>query len=828
MLSRLTIRFAGVSVLAFVSVSDFASGAAPRQSSIDAPRPVAEPRYRFERNDGQADGRWACVAHGRGLTQLVGAAESEFVVAGGTVRLRFEDVSAAARCTARRTLPGTSAYLIGNDRSRWLRGIPQSADVGVAALYDGVDLLWRDSGRGEPEYDLALAAGRDAAAIRFRVDGGATRITADGSLVTTVPGGELRQSRPVAFQDDGGRRTRVDAAFVATGDSTFGFALGVHDAARPVVIDPEIQFSSYLGGDDLDYAASVAVDPTGATYVLGTTISADFPTQPHVARTFPGHASDVFVAKFAPDGASLVWSVYVGGTMLEYPGGLCVDATGRASVACRTQSDDFPTVNAAFGTAPNHGPYNNTIVDVGLFRLDAAGADFDFATYLGGTGDDLPVGVGLVPGGDLWVGGTTSSADFPLKSPLQAQPGGNSDFFLTRFDSAGALVSSTTLGGSGSEVAKCMAVAADGTVALAGFATGPTQTFGPGTLKLGPMTNAANIAVVTVAPSGSLGFEALIGGTNSDAASGVALDGAGAVYLTGTTQSADLPLLHPLLGRFRGSNAYIGGAFALKLASDGALVWSTFLEAPSGALIPECLTVDAQGGASLAGRVGWFTRSGEQDAPAIVRLTPAGDRIYRFDQLPRTPGFATIRAIAFASGGRAVVAGEFGTTALPGPRTVQSEYAGKTDGFVMRIGLPVVTAKKVKIQLDFRRTGHDVIRVKGVSEAPSLPSAGSDATIDVGGVSRTFTLDAKGRGSVGGDSIRLRFGRKGATFAVTLRGDFAALLADEGLTGDATLSHAARSAAISLEQDGASYTGSLALSYSSKAGVRGSAVRRPE
>jgi len=819
-------RRRAASIVVVACVAGVTAGAAgPTRRADDLPPRRTAPRCWFERNVGQADARWDFVARGRGLTLLVAAREAEFLLACGSVRMRFDGAAPRATCAARGPLPGESRYLVGDDRRRWLPHVPHCSEVAVAGLADGVDLRWRAAETGNPEYDLVVAPGADA--VPFRVEGGATSIGADGALTTTLARGRLSQSRPRAYQDRGGEQVPVEARFVERSGGAFAIELGPRDPALMTVVDPEVVWSSYLGGADLDDARYVAVDAAGATYVFGTTISTDFPSAPSATRAFPGHASDVYVAKFSPDGASLVWSTYVGGSRLEYPGGMCVDATGRVSAACRTQSGDFPLVNPAFAAAPNGGV--GTASDAVVFRLDPAGADFEFSTYLGGTGDDLPIGVGLLPSGELWVGGTTNSADFPAKAPLQAALGGQTDFFLARFDAAGALVSSTTLGGPPLQFANSMAVGPTGVVAIAGNAIGdPTAVFGAATRTIGPVARGQNVAVAAVNPDGTLAFAEVLGGTKDGYAAGVAVDGAGAVYVVGGTHSKDFPLRNALLAKYRRRGSYRGLSFATKLAADGSLVYSTFLDAPGGAFVPHCVAVDALGGATLGGELAAFAKTGEKDAPALLRLSPSGDRLVRFDRFATEAGSAQILSVALTGSGFAQVAGRISTTSLPGPKTVQASYAGKDDGFVLRIGDGSVTAKRVGVKLNFARPGHDSIRVTGALEAPALPPASSQATIDFGGVARTFTVDAKGRGRSGADVIRFRFSRARATFSANLRGDFAATLADEGLTGGATVRRAPRTAELSITEDGTRYIGTVALQYTAKAGARGVAVvRRP-
>ncbi len=645
-------RAASIVVVACIAgVTAGAAGPARRTDGLSPRR--AAPRCWFERNVGQADARWDFVARGRGLTQLVAARETEFLLACGSVRVRFDRAPPRATCAARGPLPGESRYLVGNDPRRWLRHVPRCSEVAVAGLADGVDLRWRASDAGNPEYDLVVAPGADA--VGFRVEGGATSIGADGALTTTLAGGRLSQSRPRAYQDRRGEQVPVEARFVERGGGAFAIELGPRDPALVTVVDPEVVWSSYLGGADLDDARCVAVDAAGATYVFGTTISTDFPSAPPASRAFPGHGSDTYVAKFSPDGASLVWSTYVGGSRLEYPGGMCVDATGRVSAACRTQSGDFPLVNPAFAAAPNGGV--GTASDAVVFRLDPAGADFEFSTYLGGTGDDTPVGVGLLPSGDLWVGGTTNSADFPAKAPLQAALGGQTDFFLARFDADGALVSSTTLGGPPLQFANSMAVGPTGVVAIAGNAIGdPTAVFGAATRTIGPVAPGQNVAVAAVNPDGTLAFAEVVGGSKDAYAAGVAVDGAGAVYVAGGTRSKDFPLRNPLLATYRRRGSYKGSTFATKLAPDGALVYSTFLDPPGVAFVPNCVAVDALGGAAIGGALATFAKTGESDAPALLRLSPSGDRIVRFDHFAREAGAAQVLSVAPPADGQAVVA----------------------------------------------------------------------------------------------------------------------------------------------------------------------------
>ncbi len=333
----------------------------------------------------------------------------------------------AAAMTATETLPGTVNYLAGDDPSAWHVGVPTYGRVDTTAVYPGIDLSWYGSG-GALEYDFRLAPGADPGVIRIDFDGArGLAVEANGDLNVVTDAGPVVQRAPVLYQDIDGSRRAVEGRYVLTSEHQVGFAVGSYDRARPLVIDPVLAYSTYLGGTGVDQGQGIAVDDTGAAYVTGYTTSTDFPTASPLQAANAG-GIDAFVAKLDPAGSALVYATYLGGTGYDEGHGIAVDDTGAASVTGTTDSTDFPTATPL--QAANAGGS-----DAFVATLDPAGSALVYATYLGGTDDDQGFDIAVDDTGSAYVTGYTTSTDFPTASPLQAANAGDADAFVARISS---------------------------------------------------------------------------------------------------------------------------------------------------------------------------------------------------------------------------------------------------------------------------------------------------------------------------------------------------------------------------------------------------------
>ncbi|MEK7183945.1 MAG: SBBP repeat-containing protein, partial [Patescibacteria group bacterium] len=309
-----------------------------------------------------------------------------------------------------------------------------------------------------------------------------------------------------------------------------------------------LTYSTYLGGTTWsDIATGIVIDASGNAYVAGYTGSSDFPTVSAYQGSFGGGSSDAFVVQFNASGSTLLYATYLGGSANDSGRSLAVDAGSLIYLTGTTDSTDFPT----------NSPYQGSVgglTDAFIVSLASNGSSPVYATYLGGSGNDLGYGIAVDSSSTAYVTGHTDSTDFPTSSPYQGSNNGADDVFVTAIDSTGAtLPYSTYLGGSGTDMGRGIAVNASGNA----YVTGETNSSDFPTSNAYQSTiGGSNDAFITkVSPSGSaLTYSTYLGGTSNDQGAGIALHASGDAYVAGYTDSTDFPTNSP----FQGSNA--GGA----------------------------------------------------------------------------------------------------------------------------------------------------------------------------------------------------------------------------------------------------------------------------
>ena len=259
--------------------------------------------------------------------------------------------------------PGTTNYIIGNDPSQWHSGIPSFSRVHYKDVYPGIDLVFYGNPR-QLEYDFVVAPGADPSQIQLAFDGvDHLRIDDVGDLVLAVAGGELVQRAPRIFQrvegqkrevigryvfrEVGSGRAQASPALAYHAQTSVGFEVAAYAADAPLVIDPVLVYSTYLGGSSGEAAPRIALDSGGNAYVTGTTYSGNFPTKNALYPNLWG-TSDAFVFKLNPQGSAPVYSTYLGGSDDEHAGGIAIDSAGNAYVTGTTYSGDFPRKNALY------------------------------------------------------------------------------------------------------------------------------------------------------------------------------------------------------------------------------------------------------------------------------------------------------------------------------------------------------------------------------------------------------------------------------------------------------------------------------------------------
>ena len=450
---------------------------------------------------------------------------------------------------------GKVNYFTGNDPSKWKTNIPTYGAILYKSIYPGIDMKFYGT-NSQLEYDLIVSPEADPSKIRLSYKGiKKLSVTASGELEIALTEGSLYQKKPRVYQTINGKKVEIEGKFLIADATTYGFTLGAYDKRYPLVIDPILVYSTYLGGNSMDIGVGIAVDSSGCAYVTVQTGSTDFPTQVAYQGSRKG-SPDAFVTKLSADGASLVYSTYLGGDSEDYAYAIAVDSSGHAYVTGETSSGDFPTQLA-------YQVSRKGDTDAFVTKLSADGASLVYSTYLGGGFSDYGHAIAVDSSGYAYVTGATSSTNFPTQGAYQGSRKGGGDAFVTKFGADGAsLVYSTYLGGSDDETGYAIAVDSSGYAYVAGWTWSgdfPTR----GAYQGSNRGNSDAFVTKLSADGASLVYSTYLGGSNIDTQSGVgiAVDSSGYAYVTGYTGSTNFPTR----GAYQGSNRGSYDAFVTKL-----------------------------------------------------------------------------------------------------------------------------------------------------------------------------------------------------------------------------------------------------------------------
>lgn len=690
------------------------------------------------------------------------------------LRMKLVGANPKAKVTGLDELPGKSNYFLGNDPKKWRTNVSTYAKVKYKGVYPGIDLVYYGNQR-QLEYDFVVSPGANPKAITLEIDGAVRaqglaplRVDGGGDLVIGTEAGEIRLHKPVVYQpnpesripnpgfsttDNGPRTTAnhqssidnrqfLDGRFVlrspsignrqsSIGNSRFeiAFEIASYDPRLPLVIDPVLSYSTYLGGSGGDIANAVAVDADGNAYVTGSTTSIDFPTasayQANCSRAY--NCRDVFVTKLNAAGSSLVYSTYVGGDGYSRGHEIAVDSFGNAYITGHTYSPYFPTLNA-FQTS------RNGFWDAFVFKLDPTGSALLYSTFLGGSGNEAPYdswsgGIAVDSAGNAYVTGTTDTADFPTKNALQTAYGGGTcgtppdetfpcpDAFVAKFNTnlsgEESLVYSTYLGGSRADRGFDIAVDLSGNAYVTGLTGSIDFPTTPGAFQTAYTGDRGNGFVTKLDSMGCLlVYSTFLGGDRDEKAESIAVDAAGNAYITGGTNSTDFPTLNAFQEHLGGGWCSLPGYqyecdddFVTKLNPQGSgLVYSTYLGGSGGEHAP-AIAVDPSGNVYVVGvtfaandfpvanPIQDTYASGTCDDPPLAdpcfdvtvsKLSPLGGLV--FSSYLGGTGNEGSGGIAVDPSGNIYVAGTAWSTDFPiTPGAFQASLGGAGDGFVAKI-----------------------------------------------------------------------------------------------------------------------------------------------
>ncbi len=418
-------------------------------------------------------------------------------------------------------------YFVGDDPTRWRTDVPNYSMVTYKEVYPGIDLKYYGSDT-KMEYDFVVSPGADISQIKIQYEGvKGIALNGEGDLVVKTMWGEVTEKRPLIYQARGGKRMTIEGRYRMLGDGAFGFSLsGDYDPAIPVVIDPVLSYSTYLGGGDYDLPMAITVDGNGSVYVTGSTFSTDFPTVDWY-QTYQGH-SDVFVTKLGANGSTLLYSTYLGGSAHEAGVDIAISPAGEVYLTGDTYSTNFPVYLSFDGSLGGQ-------VDAFVTKLSSGGNSLIYSTYMGGSDGDWGRAIALNISGEAYITGITQSTDFPTQFPYQTDPGdGQMDAFVTQIASSGnTIVNSTYLGGNNDDWGRDIAVDDDGWA----YITGTTQS------DNFPRTSLDKFgfrdAFVTCLADNYIIYSTYLGGSGNDYSEAIAVDSSGNAYVTGYTESYD-------------------------------------------------------------------------------------------------------------------------------------------------------------------------------------------------------------------------------------------------------------------------------------------------
>jgi hypothetical protein len=625
--------------------------------------------------------------------------ETEQARQGMALSLRFIGSNPSADIKARKEEPGTVNFFIGNAPDKWQTNLHSYAEIVYPELWPGIEMVFRNTD-GVLKYELIIQPGANLSDIRLTYDG-ADNLSSDvdGNLLIHTPMGILTEQRPMSYQPDGEQQLLIATEFTLErqpdGSLAFGFSvLADYDSCYPLVIDPGLVYSTYLGGSNFfDRGFDITVDTAGNAYVTGSTESTDFPTTPGAFQTTLKGDGDAFVTKLTPNGSALVYSTYLGGSIaarfssFDQGNGIAVDTAGNAYVTGVAQTTDFPTTPGAFQTT------FSGVMAAFVTKLNPNGSALIYSTYLSG-GFDQGSGIAVDTAGNAYVTGETLSLDFPTTpGAFQTSLKSSFDVFVTKLNPAGsALIYSTYLGGSSPDEGNGIVVDTAGNAYVTGLTESIDFPTTPGAFQTS-FKGGGSAFITKLNPAGSaLVYSTYLSGSNFDQGFGIAIDTSGNAYVTGLAESIDFPTTP---GAFQTNLKGTGDAFITKLNPVGsALLYSTYL---GGSNLDQGfgIAIDTSGNAYVTGLTEStdfpITRDAFQAslkgivAAFVTKLNPTGSALVystylggsTFDQ-----GFG----IAIDTSGNAYVTGSTNSRDFPTtPDAFQTNLKGGGNAFVAKL-----------------------------------------------------------------------------------------------------------------------------------------------
>lgn len=379
-------------------------------------------------------------------------------VAHHAFKIHFENANTQPQIVAEAPLSHYYNYYLGDDERKWKSGLHAFESIIYKDLYDGIDLVVM-SKAARLKYEFHCKAGADLSQIKLRFEGVKDiAVDKDGDLIIPLEFMDMMESKPYVYQMIKNEAQVVDASFQVEG-SYLTYNLGKYRSDFPIVIDPEIVFSTYSGAGSDNWGFSAAPDKDGNLYAGGIVFGSNYPlTTGAFDQSYNAGSMDISITKFNASGTGLLFSTFLGGNGDEAPHSLVVNNNGNLYVFGATSSDNFPTTNNAFddsfegGSESIFGTFTyDGGTDIYITAFNSSGTALIGSTFFGGDendglnnasdlkynySDEFRGEIDLDADGNVYIVSSTYSNDLATAGAFQTSRRGFQDGIIAKFSPA--------------------------------------------------------------------------------------------------------------------------------------------------------------------------------------------------------------------------------------------------------------------------------------------------------------------------------------------------------------------------------------------------------
>lgn len=627
-------------------------------------------------------------------------------------------------------------YYLGNDPSNWNTALSTWNIISLGELYPGITVFLRANGANVEKIFL-IQPEADVNSIKIKVTGAdGLVIDGNGNLKLQSTSGEVQLTKPVAYQDE-----KDIEAYYNLKEDIYGFTTGAYDKQQTLIIDPTLQYSTFIGGITDDFGYGVAVDDNGNIYITGSTDSTNYPIKTGAFQTDKSTYNDVFISKLAPNGsgdADLLYSTYLGGTSIDYGMAITVDVNGNIYVTGYTESRyDFPTTIGAYQST------GKGLTDVFVSKLAPNGlgsADLVYSTYIGASNEDYGSGIAVDGSGIIYITGNTLSTYYPMTlGGYQTSGKGGSDAFISKINPNGGgnadLLYSTCIGGSSNDFGRGIEIDTSGNLYITGYTSSTDFPIISGAFQT---TNkgGSDAFITKITPNGGstadLLYSTYIGGSNYDYGHGIVLDDEMSVYITGYTNSTNFPTTNEAYQTTKdGYNDVFVSKLTLNKGGANDLKYSTYLGGSSNDY-GHSIDLDYNDNIYITGETystdfpitnGAYqtTNKGSSDV-FVSKLTPDGEATEDLKYSTYIGGYSLDWGCGITLDGSKIYVTGYTDESDDFPITsgaYQTTNNGWYDAFICKLSLPfhVYPGDKIQDTIDITNDG-DVIYIHGDDGSP--------------------------------------------------------------------------------------------------------------